>query len=160
MIDGIGNGPDWCCHSSRPAADLWSLVWERLFDVGRDSVLFQKVKAHATQADVDAGRSSAWLKSGNDNADHFAGRGSALAEHLSSTERDRQHFLEAKRWYGWLGELVDHWPNDTQARSAQRVKRSVGNGSVSGGPRAHSPLDLVAAPAGPARLVGPAEPVW
>ena len=153
VVDGLAKGRTWCCHSSRPAADLWLLVWDKLEDLDDDRVVVLKVKAHATQADVDSGRTTAWHRQGNDHADHFAKRGSDLAEHLSPTRLDRDAYLEAKKWYAWLTLLVAHWPNDTQRRKPQR---SVGPGGEAGGaPRAKA----VAAPSGSEGLLRPHAPL-
>ena len=73
----------------RPAADLWSLIWAKVDDLGGSGISVAKVKAHATEADVQAGCTTALHRAGNDHADHFAKRGSALAEHLSSTASSR-----------------------------------------------------------------------
>ena len=83
VVNGYARGRGWCCDSSRSACDLWRLIWSKVGDLGGEGVTILKVKGHATDADVEAGRSTVWHKNGNDHADHFAGRGSSLAEHLS-----------------------------------------------------------------------------
>ena len=120
VIDGIERGAAWCCSSSRPAADLWRKNWWRLNDIGLEGLVFVKVKGHATQADVDSGRVSKFHRTGNDHADHFAGRGVEVAEHDSPVERDREEHKKAKRWYKWLLTLVRSWPADTQPYDKKR----------------------------------------
>ena len=92
VVDGFARGAAWCCDSSRPAADLWRLIWCRHADLGGEDIEMRKVKGHATNADIDAGRSTPWQKAGNDHADHFAGRGSLLAEEMASTKSDSELF--------------------------------------------------------------------
>ena len=82
-----------------------------------------KVKGHSTEADVAEGRITAWQRAGNDHADHFAKRGSALAEHLASTEASRKDFRSALGWYRWLAILVENWPADTQRQCSSTRKR-------------------------------------
>jgi hypothetical protein len=62
---------------------------------------------------------------GNGHADHFAKRGSSLAEELSSTTSDCELFKQSRAWYGWLATVIANWPNDTQRReTAARRKRA------------------------------------
>ena len=120
VVKGFHRGREWCCDSSRPAADLWRKFWWKFDDLGGEGITINKVKGHATDADIDSGRTSKLAKDGNDHADHFAGRGSSLAEELSSTAGDRRSFLQAKRWYSWLATLVANWPADTQRKISMR----------------------------------------
>ena len=93
MVEGFAKGESWCCSSSRAAADLWRLVWwtpRRGLGVGDIQVV--KAKGHATQVDGNEGSVTAWQREGNGHADHFAGRGSMLAEELSSTDADKEPF--------------------------------------------------------------------
>ena len=83
VVDGWGRGRTWCCAAARPAADLWRRLWFLVEDIGSDNIAIRKCKGHATQADVDAGRSTAFLRTGNGHADHFAGRGVQAAEAMS-----------------------------------------------------------------------------
>jgi hypothetical protein len=130
VVDGFGRGRQWCVASCRPAADLWSLVWQKVEDLGGADISVVKVKGHATVADIEAGRSTLWQKAGNDHVDHFAKRGSQLAEHLSSTADRRQASRIARGWYKWLAVLVSNWPADTQGqtqseRSRKRKRKAV-----------------------------------
>ena len=124
VVGGYAKGRRWCCDSSRPAVDLWRLVWWKVEDLGGEggAIQIEKVKGHATEADVHAGRSTVWHKAGNDHADHFAGRGSMLAEELSSTLHDKETFKQARAWYKWLTILVANWPADTERKKADRPK--------------------------------------
>ena len=134
VVAGFGKGGQWCVAACRPAADLWALIWDKVDDLGGSGISVAKVKAHATEADIQAGRSTPLQMAGNDHADHFAKRGAALAEHISSTASSRQSYLMAQRWYQWLAVLVSTWPSDTQrhrqsARSRKR-KRSAREGDA------------------------------
>jgi len=120
VVDGWARGRVWCCSSARPAADLWLQFWRLVEDIGIEGIQICKCKGHATEADVQAGRSTAFLKRGNDHADHFAGRGADVAEDQVPSEEAHAAYLEAKRWYAWLSTLAMHWPADTQERPAER----------------------------------------
>jgi ribonuclease HI len=128
VVSGFAKGQVWCCSSSRPAADLWCKIWSKVDDLGGVEIQIRKVKGHTTAADVQRGIITGQQRDGNEHADHFARRGSALAEALSSTERERNAFKQAKEWYAWLTLLVANWPSDTQRRIAKR-KRSPEGGS-------------------------------
>jgi len=112
-VDGWFKGKEWCCSSSRPAADLWRSIWAILDDIG-PGVEIKKVKGHATEADVQAGRATQWQKDCNDHADHFAKHGAIVAEHKCPTELARGRYAVAVQWYRWLSELIANWPKDTQ----------------------------------------------
>ena len=132
VVDGFGKGRQWCVDSARPAADLWSLVWAKVEDLGKEGIRIVKTKGHATEADLEAGRSSWWQKAGNDHADHFAKRGSALAEEMASTSSNRKSYLLARKWYGWLSVLIANWPADTQRRQGKEGGRRRQRGSAEG----------------------------
>ena len=102
-------------------------------DLGADDVHIKKVKGHATQADVDQSNIAAWQRSGNEQADFFARKGSALAGELSSTEVDKEHFRLARKWYSWLALLVANWPKDTQ--STGRKRRCSGGAEEDAAPK-------------------------
>jgi ribonuclease HI len=116
VVDGWAKGRTWCCSSARPAADLWRRFWDLIEDIGTQGLDIQKCKGHATDAGIEAGRSTAFLRAGNDHADHFAGRGVQVAAHHSPADRDLERDREARRWYDWLFTFCAHWSNDTQAR--------------------------------------------
>ena len=84
-----------------------------LDDLG-PGISIRKCKGHATAADVDAGRATHRQRRGNDNADHFAGRGAEIAESMSPTDALAESYKLAQQWYRWLAVLAAHWPNDTQ----------------------------------------------
>jgi ribonuclease HI len=116
VVDGWTNGREWCCSSARSAADLWREFWWILGDMCLDGISIRKCKGHATEADVEAGRSSAFLRAGNDHADYFAGRGVDIEEHEVPAEAARQAYNVAKQWYTWLAVLAEEWQVDTQPR--------------------------------------------
>ena len=124
VVKGFKKGKAWCVCSRRPAADLWDKIWAKVADLGEQGIAVKKVRGHASQADVDAGLATLLRKTGNDHADHFAKRGSALSEHLSNTHQQRQDDRLARDWYCWLATLTSDWPKDTQrARPPARGKR-------------------------------------
>ena len=123
VVDGYRKGKRWCISSSRPAADLWDLIWRKVEDLGQKGIFVHKVKGHATSDDIENGTSSLLHMAGNDHADYFAKKGSALAEHLSSTGSLRQTDQLAKWWYSWLTVLIYNWPKDTQGRRQPAGKK-------------------------------------
>ena len=146
VVDGWAKGPEWCCRSARPAADLWREFWRRIDDIGAEGLHFKKCKGHASEGDVQAGRSTPFLRRGNDNADHFAGRGVDIALHQVPNHQAIESYKEALSWYRWLAVLVEHWPNDVQQRpklcpldssqgprEARKTPRARGVSSLPGG---------------------------
>jgi ribonuclease HI len=140
VVDGWMRGRRWCCSSARPAADLWRLIWDRLEDIGADGIRLSKCKGHATDGDVQAGRSTEFLRTGNGHADHFAGRGVDVAEHMSSSEGDRERYREARRWYAWLAVLADQWPDDMERPARNGHKAVRGSIELAAGWRVHAQL--------------------
>ena len=55
--------------------DLWEIVWHAILKRGASNQQIRKVKGHATSEDVQAGRSTAEDKSGNDKSDANADMG-------------------------------------------------------------------------------------
>jgi len=121
VVDGWANGRTWCCSSARPAADIWREFWRRIDDIGTEGIAILKCKGHATEADVQAGRSTPFLRTGNGHADHFAGRGVDVAEDQVPSEDAKAAYREARAWYDWLKVLVANWPQDTQQRPTERT---------------------------------------
>ena len=80
-------------------------MFRRLDDIG-DGVSVRWCKGHATQAHVDQGLTSLWLMKANDNADHFAKYGSALAKHLQPSFKARADNDRALAWYKGIGTLA------------------------------------------------------
>jgi hypothetical protein len=70
---------------------------------------------------VQAGRSTHFLRTGNDHADHFAGRGVDVAEAMSPSVSDAEAYRQAVRWYKWLEVLAANWPDDMQRPSSRSV---------------------------------------
>ena len=102
LLDGVAKGEQWCCSSARAAADLWRIFWHKLSDIGPDGISLVKTKGHATDADVQSGRSTAFQQRGNSNADHFAGRGVDIAVSCSPNAAALAAYREATSWYKWL----------------------------------------------------------
>jgi ribonuclease HI len=118
VVDGWVCGPTWCCSSARAAADLWRELWWIVDDIGGTAGIFvKKCKGHATDDDITSGKSSVFLKAGNDHADYFAGRGVDIEEEQVPSQAQRQAYHVARQWYLWLARLtVVGLPIDTQPR--------------------------------------------
>ena len=99
VVDGWRRGRTWCCASTRSAADLWMRFWAKIEDIGTEGVSINKCKGHATQGDVDAGRSTTFLQTGNAHADYFAGRGVEVAEDQAPSGHLKDGYREAWQWY-------------------------------------------------------------
>ena len=125
VLDGWSRGRHWCCSSSRSAADLWTIFWNKIQDIGDEGILLKKTKGHATEVDVQLGRCSAFARAGNDHADHFAGRGVDAAISQSPNQRDIDAYREAITWYQWLTQLCGVWPADTDPRPKERQRRGA-----------------------------------
>ena len=87
--------------ASNPRAHLWTRYWAAFEG---EEVVAHKTLAHATDADIEAGRSSYWQRRGNEAADKFAKLGAACHP-LSQEDVWRYHGLrllvsEAARWAG------------------------------------------------------------
>ena len=54
---------------------LWEQAWLAILKRGVANQTLRKVKGHATQEDIEAGRSTPEDKKGNDNSDANADRG-------------------------------------------------------------------------------------
>ena len=140
VVKGWKKGPEWCTASVRPAADLWRILWWIAADIGEDLISILKVKGHASEGDVQAGRATQYGRAGNEQADHFAGQGADLAEELAPVGRHVDQYRRARQWYRWLGVLAANWPNDTQEvvkrprapELATPLGRQVGTADLSG----------------------------
>ena len=116
VLDGWSKGKQWCCSSSRSAADLWTTFWNKIDDIGADGIVLQKTKGHATEVDVQLGRCSAFARAGNDHADHLAGRGVDVAISHAPNQSAIDSYKEATKWYRWLTLLCANWPADVDPR--------------------------------------------
>ena len=116
LLDGLAKGEQWCCSSARAAADLWRTFWHKMADIGPAGISMAKTKGHASEADVQAGRSTTFQRKGNGNADHFAGRGVDVALCQSPNEQAIAAYKEATAWYKWLTHLCSNWPKDIDPR--------------------------------------------
>ena len=122
LLDGHAKGKEWCCSSARAAADLWRTFWHKLDDIGPQGVALVKTKGHASEADVQAGRTTVFQQTGNANADHFAGRGVDIA--IGQSPNVGAHRV-ATRWYKWLTLLCGSWPKDTDPKPKKRVEKGA-----------------------------------
>ena len=109
------NGPT---HKALGAQGPRVLVWNRLL-VSHDEVRAVKVKGHATERDVEAGRNSHLCKRGNDLADPFAKKGAGTHKTVvawaSLAKQAARWAAEAHVLLGFRG-----W-NDTRA-AVQRAR--------------------------------------
>ena len=152
VVDGWCKGRTWCCATSRSAADLWRRFWAKIDDIGREGIEIVKVKGHATQGDIEAGRSTPFLQAGNDHADHFARRGAEIAEDQVPSQHLKDGYREARQWYDWLLTLCSHWPRDTDPRPKAKAK-SFPRTELSAGASAAVPAGEVTDPIGAADIV-------
>ena len=160
VLDGIAKGKQWCCASARAAADLWRTFWHKLEDIGGEGIDFVKTKGHATEADVQAGRSTAFQRRGNANADHYAGRGVDAAVSQSPNALAISGYKEATSWYKWLTLLCGSWPKDTDPKplvrsiSAPAAKRKAKRASCeASGPASAASSGAAAVPVEPGNVV-------
>ena len=91
--------------------------------------MLKKTKGHATDEDVQEGRSSAFEKCGNDNADHFAGRGVDVAIHQSPNQR----LLGAYRVGIGLATPIPDPGRGREGRLLKRTPRDCKGGQSRGG---------------------------
>ena len=75
------------------------MFWHKINDIGADGISILKCKGHATEADVHAGRSTEFLRKGNDHADHFAGYGVGISDANAPPDAAKAADREAQRWY-------------------------------------------------------------
>jgi len=132
VVDGWRKGRAWCCSAARSSADLWRKFWAKIEDIGADGICIEKCKGHATQADIDVGRSTLFLQTGNDHADHFARRGVEVAVAQVPVKLLKDAYAEARQWYEWLLSLCGHWPADIDPRPKASEKASGKGGYESG----------------------------
>ena len=94
VIDTFRGGPQNSTGSQHVHADIWREVWKRVEVVGPELLTLRKVKAHATLADVDAGRISGPERLANGLADKAAKKGAALHPRDEAAMERIQHVAE------------------------------------------------------------------
>ena len=110
VVEAFARGRSACCSSRKRAADLWREVWREVGRLGGPgAVQLNWCKGHATDSDVESGRTTERLRSLNDAVDKLAGLGSELARELVPNVAERKAYLRAKRWYEWLALLIADW---------------------------------------------------
>ena len=81
VVRGVAMGRAWCCHSSRPHADVWRRIWHYLDDIGlgTSGIVVQKCKSHQSES-VIATLSAAEqaVARGNQTADEHAKLGADM----------------------------------------------------------------------------------
>ena len=104
FVHGWHRGRSWCTAASRTHADVWCQPWDIAEDFGVENIHVEKVKAHATQADLDKDLSTPVDKWGNDLADQQAKRGAGLHPFYQSIEEERRAGVErADQVVSWIG---------------------------------------------------------
>ena len=115
FVDGWNKGRKWCTSSARVHADVWLDFWRIAEDYGVHLITVEKVKGHATEADICRGLSSPMDKYGNDQADAAAKRGAALH---GDCPAKRAHQAEIRQQAD-KNDSVD-WPRTQTGRSCWR----------------------------------------
>ena len=104
FVDGWFRGKRWCTEAGRAHADVWRQFWVIAEDFGLEAIVVEKVKAHTTQAQVDAGVISEVDRWGNAQADEAAKRGAAMHPDIDETIVMQKELREdAKQCALWLG---------------------------------------------------------
>jgi hypothetical protein len=83
VVDGVAKGRRWCTHSSRPHADVWALVWDKLEDLGLgcEGATVHKIAAHlSVQKKRAMEPAQLKLQEANEQADAWAKLGATLGE--------------------------------------------------------------------------------
>ena len=119
VVDDYNRGPDRCTHSRKKGAALWRRLFRARAEWGeedaqllKDSFQVKWTKGHATLADIEARKSTAWQRTSNDHADHFARKGSSLAAHRQPCTQLIAAHKRAMGWYAWLKMLIGEWPKE------------------------------------------------
>eukprot|EP00973_Karenia_brevis_P076117 10572442-Karenia_brevis.AAC.1 len=106
-LDCVHKGEGYATQAANERAHMWCRYWGQYHD---EEVTGIKTKAHATEADVDAGRTTWWELKGNKHADRLAKKGVAMhappPEEVKLVKALRQIVKEARKWAGehesWL----------------------------------------------------------
>jgi hypothetical protein len=86
VSDGFAAGRAGTTLGHHTFADLWIQVWDKIEDIGIESVGVVWNKGHASQKDVQAGKILAWQRQGNRHADKQAKCGAALHPSVAATK--------------------------------------------------------------------------
>ena len=73
--DGVAKGEEHTTGPQHAHADLWRRVWQKIRDIGRGAISVVKVKAHATNRQVEAGAVTKEDQLANQFADEYAKKG-------------------------------------------------------------------------------------
>jgi len=112
-VDAWARGKEFCCDSSRFAADLWRDIWKQVELLGGpDGFGLVWVRSHTSLHDVDTGSISAFLHHLNVLADKFAGLGADLSQALVPNDQQVQVYEAALAYYRLLARLCGAWPDD------------------------------------------------
>ena len=126
VVRAFALGPEFCCHSSRPAADLWRDIWSLVNSLGGPAhVSIRWCRGHCTADDVRGGRIDPTDWYGNTLADEYAAKGVDLAVAQVPAAALVAHHEQATRWYRWLLRLVANWPTDVTAPSERTAPVSA-----------------------------------
>ena len=150
VIDGVLEGRHSCTAANRKGADVWSLIWDKLEDIGVELIEFVKISSHKSRASVLDGTAGCtladWL--GNRSVDTAAKEGARL--HPVHPDMDmwlrNAHVLTAAvaRWIGTLAaHLVSIGSPDIQEAPAVARRRVL---DLYGKVSRHQSLELIDIP--------------
>jgi len=113
-------GREYCCDSSRAAADIWREIWviyDRLLEAMDEALpvlAFQLiwVKSHTGEEALREGVMDPRVQKLNALADHYAGEGSRWARELVPNEEQLDVYGTASAFYRVMGALCSEWPAD------------------------------------------------
>ena len=134
IVQGLQKGKQWCCHASRPHADIWREIWFRLADIGclEDESLIQvrKVKAHTSKASQQCMTpQELFLVQGNERADAKAKAGADLDANFGRAQA-LEEYADKVTWS--LGAIAamhmacgeEGWKDAEQVRLVRPVRES------------------------------------
>ena len=87
FVNGWLRGPEWCTSPGRKYADIWRLFWEAASDFGTENIQVNKVKGHASVADVEAGKCTEFERWGNGQVQQLSSRNSGPRAPLGPERR-------------------------------------------------------------------------
>ncbi len=128
LVTGLAAGRKVCTASGQKDAGAWKLIWDKVDDIGRESIQLIKVPAHKSRQEVLNGAAGISIRdwTGNAEADKAARAGAMLhpvSEELRQQIKDGHDM--AKMVCKWLGTVGGHLCRlgspDVDARPKQRV---------------------------------------
>ena len=130
LISGVKTGRQMCTAASQKGADIWRLIWDKLDDIGLETIDFVKIASHQSRASVLDGRAGCslpdWL--GNQAADKAAKKGAPL--HLIDPDLKEElkngHDMSrvVAKWIGTLGAHLLSLGNPDVSAALKYVSRA------------------------------------